>query len=76
MRLKATRDAWVEVRNADGSTLHNGLVKAGSTTDLKGTPPYRLVLGNASRLQLTYEGKPQDLKPHIQSSDIAKLQLQ
>jgi cytoskeleton protein RodZ len=76
VRVMAVRDAWVEVRGGDGAVLHNGLVKAGSTLDLKGVAPYRLVLGNASRLQLSYDGKPRDLKPHIQANDIARLQLQ
>ena len=75
MRLKAIEDAWVEVRQADGSALHNGLVKAGSSIELSGTPPYRLVLGNANRLELVYEGKVQDLAAHTRANNIAKLQL-
>lgn len=75
MQLKALDDAWVEVRQADGTALHNGLVKAGSRIDLKGNPPYRLVLGNASRVELSYEGKAQDLAPHTRTNNIARLQL-
>jgi cytoskeleton protein RodZ len=65
----------VEVRQADGSHLHNGLVKAGETIELGGKPPYRLILGNASHLQLAYEGKAQDLAPHTRANNIARLQL-
>ncbi|HZH06153.1 MAG TPA: DUF4115 domain-containing protein [Lautropia sp.] len=76
IQVKANEDSWVEVRQADGSVLHNGLVKAGSSIELKGTnPPYRLVIGNASRLELTYAGKAQNLAPHIRAHNIAKLQL-
>ncbi len=75
MQVKALDDAWVEVRQADGTALHNGLVKAGSRIDLKGNPPYRLVLGNASRVELSYEGKAQDLAPHTRANNIARLQL-
>jgi cytoskeleton protein RodZ len=75
MQVKALDDAWIEVRQADGSALHNGLVKAGSRIDLKGSPPYRLVLGNASRVELSYEGKAQDLAPHTRANNIARLQL-
>ena len=75
MQLKANKDAWVEVRNADGSMLHNRLVKGGSSIELKGIPPYRLVLGNASGVELSYEGKARDLKPHIQANNIARLEL-
>lgn len=76
IQFKALEDSWVEVRQADGTALHNGLVKAGSSIELKGSnPPYRLVIGNASRLELTYGGKAQDLAPHIRAHNIAKLQL-
>jgi cytoskeleton protein RodZ len=76
MQFKARDDSWVEVRQADGSALHNALVKAGSSIELKGSPPYRLVIGNASKLDLTYGGKPQDLAPHTRANNIARLQLQ
>ena len=75
MRFKAAEDAWVEVRQADGSALHNGLIKAGSSIELTGKPPYRLTLGNANRLELVYEGKVQDLAAHTRANNIARLQL-
>ena len=75
MQVKAIGDTWVEVRQADGSSLHNGMVKAGTTIELKGNPPYRLVLGNASQVELSYEGRVQDLTPHIRGNNIARLQL-
>ena len=76
MQFRALDDSWVEVRQADGSALHNALLRAGTSLELKGNPPYRLVLGNANRLELSYEGKPQDLAAHIRAHNIAKLQLQ
>jgi cytoskeleton protein RodZ len=75
VRIKAQEDSWVEVRQADGTPLHNGLVKAGASIELKGTPPYRVVLGNASEVELAYEGKVQDLKAHTRANNIARLQL-
>lgn len=75
IRFSAADDSWVEVRQADGLALHNGLVKAGSSVELKGKPPYRLVLGNASRLEVVYEGKVRDLAPHTRANNIARLQL-
>ncbi|NLD54512.1 MAG: DUF4115 domain-containing protein [Burkholderiaceae bacterium] len=76
IRLQAgSQDSWIEVRQSDGTALHNGLVKAGESIELKGTPPYRLVLGNASHVSLTYEGKARDLGPHMRANNIARLQL-
>jgi len=76
MQFRALDDSWIEVRQADGSALHNALLKAGTSLELKGNPPYRLVLGNANRLELSYEGRTQDLAAHIRAHNIAKLQLQ
>jgi cytoskeleton protein RodZ len=75
LHVKAAEDSWVEVRQADGSALHNGLVKGGATIELKGVPPYRVVVGNASHVALSFEGKAQDLTPHIRANNIARLQL-
>lgn len=76
IRFKAgLRDSWIEVRQSDGTTLHNGLVQAGGSIELNGTPPYRLTVGNASHLQVTYDGKVLDLKPHMRPNDIARLQV-
>jgi len=75
MLVRAQQDSWVDVRQADGSVLHNGLVKAGASIELKGSPPYRVVLGNATHVELAYEGKVQDLGPHIRANNIARLQL-
>jgi cytoskeleton protein RodZ len=75
LHVKAAEDSWVEVRQADGSPLHNGLVKGGATIELKGNPPYRVVVGNASHVSVSFEGKPQDLTPHIRANNIARLQL-
>jgi cytoskeleton protein RodZ len=75
VRIKAQEDSWIEVRQADGVSLHNGLVKGGASIELKGTPPYRLVLGNASHVELSYDGKVQDLKAHTRANNIARLQL-
>lgn len=74
IRFNAVEDSWIEVRQADGAVLHQGTVKAGSTLELNGTPPYRVTAGNPSRLQLVYEGKPRDLAPHT-ARNIARMTL-
>lgn len=76
VRLSAVgQDSWVEVREADGAILHHGLIKAGQSVDLIGKPPYRLVIGNASRVELRYDGKIQALATHTGANNIARLQL-
>ena len=41
---------------------------------LGGSPPYKLVLGNASAVSITVDGKPFDLTPYIRGK-VARLTL-
>ena len=75
LRFKANEDSWVEVRDASGALLHHAVLKAGGSLELKGSPPYRVVLGNPGRLEFVYEGNPIDLAPHTSRSNIARMQL-
>jgi len=58
-------DAWVEIRDASGRMLHRQLNPAGSSINISGQPPFDLVIGNAAQAQMTYNGRPIDLKPFI-----------
>ncbi|MGE0798288.1 MAG: helix-turn-helix domain-containing protein [Lautropia sp.] len=75
VRFNAVEDSWIEVRQADGKALQQGLVKAGNSIELKGTPPYRIIAGNPGKLELYYEGQQRNLAPHT-ARNIARLTLQ
>lgn len=55
---------WVNIRDSSGSYKLIGQFKAGTHRVLEGTPPYRILLGNASVATLTVNGEPYDLAPH------------
>lgn len=65
IRLQFDEDAWVQIRDANGRTIHSMLNKAGSTVDLAGKPPFEFVIGNASQVRMVYSGRAFDLKPYI-----------
>lgn len=65
IRLQFDEDAWVQIRDGNGRTLHAMLNKAGSTVDLAGKPPFDFVVGNAANVRMTYGGRPFDIKPYI-----------
>jgi cytoskeleton protein RodZ len=65
IRLQFDQDAWVQIRDGNGRTLHSMLNKAGSTVDLAGKPPFDFVVGNAANVRMTYGGRPFDVKPYI-----------
>lgn len=58
-------DSWVEVRDASGRAIHRQLNPAGSSIEVRGRPPFRLLVGNAAQTRMTYNGRPIDLKPFI-----------
>jgi cytoskeleton protein RodZ len=50
--------SWVEVSDAEGRRLLQGLIEGGSTRALTGTAPFLVVLGNAPAVKLRFNGEP------------------
>lgn len=72
IRLQAT--AWIEVRDSKGQMLVKRMVKAGETLQLSPTVPFFVYVGKADSAELSWQGKPVDLKPHTQNNE-ARLQI-
>lgn len=68
-------ESWTEIKDASGHMLHRQLDPAGSSVDVRGQPPFDLVIGNASQARMTYNGRPIDLKPFIDGS-VARFTLE
>lgn len=62
--LRTEAEAWLEVKDATGRTLISSLNPAGTERTVRGRAPFEIVIGNASAVRLTYDGKPVDLRPH------------
>lgn len=67
-------DSWIEVVSGD-DRQYNRLLHAGEQLTLRGAPPFRLVIGNAAGVRLSYDGRAIDLKPHI-GDKVARLTLE
>jgi cytoskeleton protein RodZ len=65
MHFDFADDAWVEIRDSTGKLVHRQMDRAGSSADVSGLPPFNLVIGNAARVSMTYNGRPLDIKPFI-----------
>ena len=50
--------SWVQVSDANGRRLIDGLLPAASTRTVSGPPPLRVVLGNAAAVKLAVNGRP------------------
>jgi len=74
MRFEPATDAWIQVVDAKGARFSK-LVLAGSTEAFSGMPPFRLVVGEAALVKLTYNGHSIDLAPFI-GQKVARLTLE
>lgn len=75
IKLNFDGEAWVEIRDGDGKKLLSQRNPAGSEQVVRGKPPLSLVIGNAAKVRMTYNGKPVDLAPYIQV-EVARLKLE
>lgn len=75
LRLRFREEAWVEVTQGDGRVVLSQLNAAGTERWIEGKPPLRLVIGNASAVEVEYKGKRVDLKPATSSENVARVTL-
>jgi len=57
--------SWSRISDAGGSFKVQREIAAGTRLVLKGTPPYELVLGDASAIEIWVDGEAFDLSPHM-----------
>jgi cytoskeleton protein RodZ len=62
--LRTEGEAWLEIKDGAGRMLISSLNPAGTERTVRGRAPFDVVIGNASSVKLTYDGKPVDLRPH------------
>lgn len=65
VHLEFGAESWAEIKDASGRMLLRQLNPAGSSVDIHGQPPFDVVIGNAAQANMTYNGRPIDLKPFI-----------
>jgi len=72
LQLSVSADSWVEITDAAGQQLEMDLLRGGSDKGYHGKPPFRILLGRASAIRLSVDGKPVDLTGYS-SDDVAQL---
>ena len=65
LQVTFSGESWAEIYDARGVRLFFGFGHAGTTQDLNGAPPFRLVLGNAGGVAVAIEGVPVALPPAV-----------
>jgi cytoskeleton protein RodZ len=74
LRFQASRDAWIQVVDGNGKRFSK-LIRAGGSDSISGVAPFKLVVGEAAQVRLTYDGHPIDLAPFI-GQKVARLTLE
>lgn len=67
--------SWLEVGDATRRMIFTGENQGGTRLRLTGTPPFDIVVGNATKVRLTYGGRAIDLAPHTRA-DVARFRLE
>lgn len=74
LRFMASQDAWIQVVDGEGRRFSR-LIRAGGGDSITGVAPFRLVVGEAAEVRLSYDGHPIDLTPFI-GQKVARLTLE
>lgn len=66
--VRAAEASWMEIRDASGQVLLSRMVAAGEAVGLEGQAPFKVKIGNASAVQVSFKGQPVDLAPWVKEN--------
>lgn len=77
VRLKfiISQRTWIGVADRNDNEIFNKTKAAGSEDMVEGLPPFKISVGNAAGVQMTFNGKPVDLAPYTKGN-VARLTLE
>ncbi|MDY7117732.1 DUF4115 domain-containing protein [Halomonas sp. SSL-5] len=67
--------SWTEVFDANNQRVFVGLQEPGTTASVEGEPPFRLTVGNATGVELLWQGEPVDLPARAGANNVARFTL-
>lgn len=73
--INCKESSWVNIRDRDNKLIFDQVLAAGAQQVVEGTPPFKIVIGNAVATQLTYNDQNVDLAPHTKVR-VARLTLE
>ena len=68
LKFAFTDECWVEIKDAQGSSIYSDLSKSGDSLELVGRPPFHILLGNAPAVTLAFNGERVALSPHTRNN--------
>lgn len=73
--LQLSGSSWVQIVDAHGHALLDGVLPAGSTRSVSGAAPLRVVLGNAPAVTLAVNGRPVALTGRVRRRGDARFSV-
>lgn len=75
LKIVPHRDSWMEVRDSTGERLVYGTQVSGRVREVMGKPPFKLIIGNATEVEVTYKNEVIPMKNHLKKGTTARLEL-
>jgi len=72
LQISVSADSWVEISDAGGRELEMDLLRGGSEKSYRGKTPFRILIGRASAVRLSMNGKEVDMSP-FSSGDVVQM---
>lgn len=75
LELTFNEQSWTEIFDATNQRVFVGLQTPGTTSTVEGEPPFRLTVGNATGVELRYQGEEVDLPARAGANNVARFTL-
>lgn len=75
LELTFNEQSWTEIFDATNQRVFVGLQAPGTSTTVEGKPPFRLTVGNATGVELRYQGQEVDLTARAGANNVARFTL-
>lgn len=75
LRFAFKGESWVEVRDAKGKVLFQQLNAAGTRSEVRGRPPFAVIVGNAPQVEVSEDDRAFPLDPYTKG-DVARFTVQ
>ncbi|WP_346795698.1 DUF4115 domain-containing protein [Halomonas sp. Bachu 37] len=75
LELTFNEQSWTEIFDATNQRVFVGLQSPGTSASVEGEPPFRLTVGNATGVELRYQGEPVDLVAQAGANNVARFTL-
>lgn len=75
LNLTFNEQSWTEIFDANEQRVFVGLQEPGTTARVEGDPPFRLTVGNATGVELSWGGETVDLSERAGANNVARFTL-